>query len=260
MDLSFILPTAEPFLFPGDRIGCLLIHGLTGTPKEMRWMGEYLSQRAGHTVLGVRLAGHATNPKDLEATHWEEWLASVEDGWHLLNSFCQDVYVMGLSLGGVLALTFAAHHPVKGVVAMSTPYELPPDPRLPYLRLLSRIVPHLDKGPDDWHNPDAASDHVDYPYFPTRALVELAGLLDNMRAGLSEIQAPVLLIHSKEDKTVAPENMQKIYDHLLISQKQMLWVEDSGHVITREPQRERVFQAASEFIRRTQNQFNNRLS
>jgi len=57
--MSQIISTAEPFFFLGDRskLACLLIHGFTGAPKEMRWMGEYLNER-GHTCLGVRLTGH----------------------------------------------------------------------------------------------------------------------------------------------------------------------------------------------------------
>ena len=62
-----IIPTAEPFFLPGQpgKPGCLLIHGFTGAPKEMRWMGEYLSREAGFPCLGVRLAGHATQPADM---------------------------------------------------------------------------------------------------------------------------------------------------------------------------------------------------
>ena len=61
--MSQIIPTTEPFFFQGDssKPACLLIHGFTGTPKEMRWMGEYLF-RQGYTCLGIRLAGHATRP------------------------------------------------------------------------------------------------------------------------------------------------------------------------------------------------------
>jgi carboxylesterase len=57
-----IVPSTEPFFFPGDEVGCLLIHVFTGAPKELRWMGEYLAEK-GRTVLAVRLAGHATRPK-----------------------------------------------------------------------------------------------------------------------------------------------------------------------------------------------------
>ncbi len=76
-------PTAEPFFFPGKgekaRIGCLVTHGFTGAPKEMRWMGEYLN-RQGYTVCGIRLAGHATRLKDMVRSRWQDWLLSVEDG------------------------------------------------------------------------------------------------------------------------------------------------------------------------------------
>ena len=74
-----IIPTTEPFFFPGGATGCLMVHGFTGTPKEMRWLGEYLAGK-GHSVLGVRLAAHATRPNDMIRARWHDWLASVEDG------------------------------------------------------------------------------------------------------------------------------------------------------------------------------------
>ena len=82
--MNQIIPGAEPFFFPGGSTGCLLVHGFTGTPKEMRAMGEYLHQR-GFSVLGVRLTGHATRPEDLQRARWQDWLLSVEDGWQLLK-------------------------------------------------------------------------------------------------------------------------------------------------------------------------------
>ena len=55
----------------------------------------------------------------------EDWLTSVEDGFHLLSGHCEQVFLMGLSMGGVLSLIQAARLPVDGVVAMSTPYYFP---------------------------------------------------------------------------------------------------------------------------------------
>ncbi|HEX9090939.1 MAG TPA: alpha/beta fold hydrolase, partial [Anaerolineales bacterium] len=171
-----IIPTAEPFIFPGNKIGCLLIHGFTGAPKEMRWMGEYLSGR-GYSVLGVRLAGHATDPKDMQRMKWQDWLESVEDGYCLLKGMADKVFVMGLSMGGILSLLFAAHQPVAGVVVMSVPYDLPNDPRLRFAKLLAGIVPKVGKAPADWHNLEAAKDHVEYPYLSTKGIVQLHDLL-----------------------------------------------------------------------------------
>ena len=209
-------------------------------------MGEYLSQR-GYSVLGVRLAGHATRPEDMLRARWQDWFASVEDGWHMLSKSCQQTFLAGLSMGGALCLLAATQLPAAGVVAMSTPYDLPDDPRRRYIRLMHWLQPSVAKGPPDWHNPQAALDHVDYPSYPTRSILELGALLAEMRLNLHKVKIPVLLIHSRQDHSVLPENMQAIYNALGADQKSMLWVEDSNHVITREPERLRVFQAAENF-------------
>jgi len=84
MNFPLTIPSAEPFLHVGDRVGCLIVHGFTGTPYEMRPLGDYLFEE-GHTVLGVRLAGHATDPTDLSRIRWRDWLMTIEDGLNLLK-------------------------------------------------------------------------------------------------------------------------------------------------------------------------------
>ena len=74
--MTLLIPTAEPFLFPRGPVGVLLIHGFTGTPKEMRWMGEYLANQ-GFTTLGIRLVGHATDPQDMLRVRWRDWASDV---------------------------------------------------------------------------------------------------------------------------------------------------------------------------------------
>lgn len=249
MTNPLIIPTAEPFFFPGGRTGCLMVHGLTGSPKEMRWMGEYM-HRQGHTVLGVRLAGHATQINDLRRTHWEDWLASVEDGLNLLKGVTDRVYVMGLSLGGILTLLTAARYPIAGAVAISTPYEMPPDPRLPFIRFISPFMPELPKDPPDWHDKEAGKEHVEYRAYPLPAIIQLIDILTELRASLPIIKVPVLLIHSKNDRGVLPGNMEKIYAALTTPDKSMVWVEDCNHVVTREPDKEIAFKAAADFVKR----------
>jgi len=244
-----IIPTAEPFFFPGNRTGCLLVHGFTGTPKEMRWMGEYLAAQ-GFSVLGIRLAGHATRTEDILRTRWQDWCTSVEDGFHMLRASTDRIFMIGLSMGGVLALLAGANLPVAGVVAMSTPYSLGKDPRLAYLRWLCLIQPAVPKGPPDWQNPEAGVDHIDYPYYPTRTLAELRDLLTEMRTALPKVQTPVLLIHSRLDKGVLPLNAENILSRLGTTDKSLVWVENSGHVITREPDRQEVFELTEAFIQR----------
>ena len=248
-DCTSVISTAEPFLFLGDQIGVLLVHGFTGTPKEMRTMGEFFAAQ-GHTVLGIRLPGHATRPDDMLRMRWVDWLQAVEDGYHLLHSAGRKVFIMGLSMGGILTLTASSRLPVQGAVAMSTPYSLPDDPRLPFLKYLAPFVPTVAKGPSDWHDQAMRLEQAEYPSNPTRAIVELRDLLEVMRQSLSKVTVPVLLVHSRQDGSVTPENMQRIYDALGSTDKSMFWLEHSGHVVTRDQERQRVFEAALAFVRR----------
>lgn len=212
-------------------------------------MGEYLGN-LGYTVLGVRLAGHATQPEDMLRTRWQDWLTSVEDGYYLIKGKVDQVFVIGLSMGGILSLLFASQYPVSGVVAMSTPYALPDDPRLPYIRIISLIMPWVKQGPPDWHNPEAAKDHICYPYFPTRSVIQLRNLLSEMRNALPMVRAPVLLIYSKQDSVVVPHSAEQILTALGSQDKHIFWVENSGHVIPREPDRYLAFKTTNEFIQR----------
>jgi carboxylesterase len=256
--MTQIIPTAEPFFFPGTgkqaRIGCLVTHGFTGTPKEMRWLGKYLN-RQGYTVCGIRLNGHATQPPDMIRSRYQDWLLSVEDGYDLLHSCTDQIILLGLSMGGLLSLTSAAFLDVKGVVAMSTPYNMPVKSPFPMgmIKVISLVKPYLKKSetPDSgWFDKASFAQHVSYPENPLRSGVELSLLIDAMHQALPQVKVPVLLIHSHDDDYVLQGSMQNIYDHLGTQNKQMMWVEGSGHVITEEPQREKVFKAAGEFIKR----------
>ena len=250
-----IIPSAEPFFFPGGSTGCLLIHGYTGTPKEMRWLGEYLAEQ-GNTVLGIRLFAHATQPADMIRARWRDWLASVEDGWHMLSDCTQQIFVIGLSMGGILSLLFASRRPVAGIVAMSTPHHLPKDARIRFIKPLSLIQPYIPKGSPSWFDEKAYQEHTSYPSDPTRAYAEVRDMLEVMRNRLPIIKSPTLLIYSKDDPVVTPGegHMELIYQALGSSDKQSLWIEKSGHVLPRDAQRKQVFRAIGEFITRVADQ------
>lgn len=253
--MSQILTGGEPFLFPGNGIGCLLIHGFGSSPQEMRWLGECLSS-AGYSVLCPRLFGHATTIKDMKRSRWTDWIAEVEDGLSLLSGICSQNFLIGLSMGAVIALTAGARYPVAGVVAMSTPYSLLPIPQLTkigslswLLRPLSHLF-HIIPTPlrMGYYNPRAAKEHLAYSAISVRAFAELIDLIAAMRQSLPELSEPVLLIHSRHDLGVPARNAELILHQLRTSDMQLLWLENSGHVIPCEPERERALQAIIDFI------------
>lgn len=220
----------------------------------MRWMGEYLNQQ-GYTCLGVRLAGHATNPEDMIRSKYTDWIASVEDGYHLLCGITHNIYLAGLSMGGILALLMSTQLNVKGVVGMSTPYDLPRDYPVWFLQLASIFIKFRPKSREKpgsgWFDKDAYKEHISYPRNPVRPTAELKKLILEMRTALPKIDVPVLLMHSKDDAYVLPENMERIYAGLInASDKTKLSIVGSGHVVTRDAARKQVFQSVVEFIQR----------
>jgi carboxylesterase len=251
-----IIPTAEPFLLLGEasKPACLLIHGFTGAPKEMRWMGEYLHQR-GYTCLGVRLAGHATDPEDMVRARWTDWTASVEDGYQFLRGVTENIFLAGLSMGGVLALLMSTRLNVRGVVSMSAPARLPKEYPIWLLQLLSLFIkyqPKTSDGPGSgWFDQTIWQDHISYPQNPVRSAAELKKLILAMRAALPRVKVPVLLMHSKDETYVSPEDLETLYAELVnVSDKTKLYLTGSGHVLTCDAGREQVFRAALEFIQR----------
>lgn len=247
-----IMSGAEPFFFPGGRTGCLLIHGFTGTPFEMRELGEHLAAQ-GFSVLGPRLFGHATVPEDLLRARWQDWYASVEDGYELLSGVCDRIIPIGLSMGGLLTLLAAARLEVAGAVPMSTPI-WPPDPRMKPLRPMAPLLTYFwhftAKGPSDWHDPQAEASHLEYPQHVVRGGMELYDLIGEVRASLHGVVCPLLLVHSRQDQAVAWNNAEAIRDLIGSTDKQILWLENSGHVVTRDAERARVFEATAAFVRR----------
>jgi carboxylesterase len=239
---------AEPFFFPGNEIGCLLIHGFTGTPKEMRELGEFLADH-GFTVKGVLLAGHGTSPLDMEKTSWQDWFESVLDGYRQLKGKTRKVFPIGLSLGAALALHLAAHHQVDGVLALSAPAFIK-DPRLFFLPILKHFIRFVKKGPPDFLDPSVPPKHLDYPVYPTKSIEQLLKFLAHLRGELSLVKAPVLFIHSRTDKSVPPDNPIYLLQHVGSSEKSIVWIERSGHVITEDIARQEVFNACLDFIRR----------
>jgi carboxylesterase len=251
-----IIPSAEPFFFLGDssKPACLLIHGFTGTPKEMRWMGEYLNQQ-GYTCLGVRLAGHATNPEDMIRSRYTDWMASVEDGYYLLRGVTDKVFLVGLSMGGVLSLVLSTRLHVMGVIAMSTPSRLPMDYPIWLLKLISLVMRYRPKTKEPpgsgWFDKSAHADHISYSENPVRSSAELKKLLLEMHAVLPRVNVPILLMHSKDETYIVPEHMEEIYRELVNAfDKTKLYIAGSGHVLPRDAARDDVFRLSQEFITR----------
>ncbi|MFH1486269.1 MAG: alpha/beta fold hydrolase, partial [Chloroflexota bacterium] len=177
----------NPFFFAGGPVGCLLIHGGTGSPPEMRPMGEYLAEK-GLTVLGVRLAGHGTTPEDLARITWQDLVTSAEEGLRRVQGQCARVFVAGLSVGGLLTLHLAAHHPIAGAIVMSAPAYLK-NWQLKVLPLMKHLVKwHHSNGKVDLTDPNARDRMFSYQRIPIVFGEQVNCLMRQVRSDLRLVQ------------------------------------------------------------------------
>ncbi|MCL6634594.1 MAG: alpha/beta fold hydrolase [Peptococcaceae bacterium] len=237
----------KPFFLPGGETGCLLIHGFTGTPAEMRQMGDYLHAR-GCTVMGVRLAGHGTRPSDLRGKTWRDWVGSAAAGLADLRAKCSRVYTVGLSMGGTISLYLAAFDRVDGAIAICAPVYL--DLKLYLARPLKYLFNFKNEVTRNIKDPAARSGHLAYTGAPPGAVIQLLALLRSARSGLGRITAPVLLFQAEDDCIVPRENAPFIYQRVVKStKKELIWLKNSGHMATIDHDKAVVFSETLRFIR-----------
>lgn len=245
-----IVPDCRPFLLPGGKIGCLLIHGFSAMPAEMKDLASHLHGE-GYTVLAVRLAGHATHPKDMLRVDWSDWLVSIEEGLAILNSLCEKVFVIGQSLGGALTLHAAARYLFTGAVAISTPFG-PAFHRNRFkmqLAILGRKMIHKKTAAAQ---PPLAerleASYPAYPSFPAAITIQTSRTIAALPAALPDIRMPVLLIASEADKGVPFESSRNIHALLTTTDKRIEIFKDMDHSMVCDPRREEVFNVISNFI------------
>ena len=248
----------EPFALRGSRsLGCLLIHGFTATPDEMRPLGEQLAAR-GFPVRGVRLAGHGTSVADLATTRWVDWFASVEEECSRLRRDVPRVAAVGMSLGALLALHLARTRPadVDALVLCGTPLRLgdarvrwlPALARLPWLARRWATIPK--SGGPDIADPAVRAASRSYDAMPLTAILELLRLQIVVRAEVGRVTQPALLLHGRHDHSVPLANLDLLRRSLGSRAVETHVLERSWHIVTLDYDRDEVGRLAGEFLAR----------
>jgi len=247
-----IIRGAEPFWLPtSGPVGCLLIHGFTGAPSELRELGEHL-QREGINALGVRLPGHGTSIKDLVRHGRRAWLRSAQAGLETLLSYCHSVVLCGMSMGGTIALNIAARtsdERVRGLVVMNSPVRLA-DLHYPPAELLTMLNRWREWGSPDIADRSRWPKHIGYREAPVSTTVQLIRLVHETWNLLPEVPQPLLALQSKHDHTVMPINLHWMLDQVGSIERQIVWLDNSYHVITEDYDAQQVAEQVTSFIQR----------
>lgn len=252
------MPGGESFYFKGGMVGVLCLHGFTASPAEVRWLGEHLAAQ-GFTVYGPRLPGHATDPHDLAHYRWQDWYSAALDGVHLLRSQCEQVVVVGHSMGGCLTLLLAAEGVVDGAVVMAAPVIFH-NRQMAIAHWLKWVMPYTDQS-DKTYLPElvrrlqaergeAVVGRVRYNLWSTAAVGELYTLTGIVREHIARIQKPLLLLYSEGDKTVTLENRDLILAQIRSELIKQHTLRHSDHILPQDSERETVFALVTEFVKR----------
>lgn len=244
-----ILPGGGAYWFEGNDVGCLLVHGFTGTPQNVRPLADYLARR-GLAVSAPRMPGHGTTVADLDKTGPEDWLGAAERALSDLRDRCSTVFVAGISMGGTITLELARRHPeLAGVVVMAAPVQA--------MAALEPLVNDPDRPatvPAPWATVGVLTEDVGvggiaYLEMPLGALERGMGLMTQVREGLADVTVPTLLIYGDADQVVDKANGPFVLDGIKATDKRLLALPDSSHEVTLDVDRERIMVEVFDFIR-----------
>jgi carboxylesterase len=228
--------------------GVLLLHGFSGSPLEMTPLADALTS-VGWTVSVTRLAGHGTSPDDLARVTWQEWVTSAQAAYQDLRRRCDRVALVGLSMGGALALYLAALDPPAAVVAISTPIRVRPllasatrmaSKVLPVAPVLVRLSPR---------DPEVRAYWSPYKRIPLVAAGQLEQLLAETRRVLPHVRTPLLVVQGRRDWIIPRDSAQEILRLASGAPTTMLWLQRSGHVATLDRDRTVLADETIRFLR-----------
>ncbi len=247
----------------------LLIHGFTGSPAEMAVLAAAVAAR-GYSVEAPLLAGHGADQETLAATSWRAWVASAEAALRGLRERCDNVVLVGFSMGGAIALHLAAREPVAGIVTIATPVTLD-NPLLPLLPLARLVMPYwyplrrIDLTRPGvmerlrTYAPELCIDPTDRAQvaklkrsfrISLRAVYQLTRLLRATRAVLPRVTAPALLLQGTDDEQIPARSIDLLDRELGSRQIEVVRFERQGHMLPTGPVRDEVAARVVAFVER----------
>ena len=251
--MEYASDLAKPWEFTTDNASTavILVHGLTASPAEMRPLGEYLNKQDDLKldVYGPCLPGHGTRVEDLARTDWQEWLSHLSKEYQRIQVSHEKVILGGLSLGSLLTILLAARKPRKlsGLILMAPPFKLR-SKLLILTRWIKFIKPYFPKDPSvkEYYK----NHHLwSYLQYPTHSLHQLWIVTKKARKAAAQVDVPAIIFNGEKDDVVHPRAARELLEALGTSQKELVNLPQSSHILTAEPDRELMFLRIKEFIK-----------
>lgn len=225
-------------------IGCLCIHGFTGAPFEVAPLVQYLQERTNWRFVVPTLPGHG-DKLDLKGVQYKEWLDHADKALQNLMETCDKIYVIGFSMGGLIASYLAAHYPVDKLVLLSAAaYYVNP-------RQLGLDIIEMVK---DSFKGQLTENELFIRYkrkitqTPLSATIQFQTLVTKVRPLLNGINSPTFIAQGECDGVVPPKSAKYLYSNIGAQQKKLIFYQNAKHLICHSDERENLFREIFDFL------------
>jgi carboxylesterase len=237
-----VVPGCEAFHMEGGPAGVLLLHGFTGNPSSLRQIGEWLTAR-GHAVECPRYPGHGTTWRDLGRYGWRDWAREARQALERLSSRTEAVVVLGLSMGGAMAIHLAANHPDR-VHAVAVVNAYLRDRRILMAPYLWPLIPSQKGIGNDIRK--EGGDEKPYERIPARGIAELAKFLRVVSRELPRMRQRTVVFNSSADHVVPKGTAAWLMSRVGSERTELVELRESYHVATVDHDAELIFERTHE--------------
>jgi len=221
-------------------IGCLLIHGFGGNREEVAPLARRL-QGEGYQVRCPSLKGHTGKRQDLKGITYQEWISSAEQDLKELSAVSKDIYLVGFSMGGLIALNLASQYDVKGVVTLNSPV---------YYWDLQQIMLNLLEDLKRRKFENTGRYLQSGTKFPLSALINFRILLSKTKSVMPKVHCPIFIVQALADDTVRKSSAAYLQRNIASSSKTLKYYPNAGHLILWSQASAQVIQDVAEFIQK----------
>jgi carboxylesterase len=234
-----------------DAPGVLLLHGGGDTPQVLAELAQYLHGH-GFSVRVPLLSGHGRTLPELAAVTAAQWHQDAEREFDAMRATHSWVGIVGLSLGGALAVKLASERrDVRALVLLAPYIDMPPTVRgmAATTFMWGWMLPYFSAvGGKSIRDPAAAARALGRGLLTPAALRALYDVVCQVETALARVSAPTLVIQSREDNRISRPSAERAFAQLGSTDKKLVWTEGAGHVISVDFGRERVFELTGDWL------------
>jgi carboxylesterase len=226
-------------------IGCLCLHGFTGAPYEVQPLAEYLKEHTDWKIVVPTLPGHGEELQ-LKGVTYHDWLQHADEELTRLKEECDHVYLIGFSMGGLIAAYLATKYDVQKLVLLSAAayYINPSQLKEDVLMMVKDSVRGKLHENELFHRYKKKIVAT-----PLSATIEFRKLVKFVRPKLRHVTIPTLIAQGECDGIVPVKSAQYLYERIGAPKKILFYSKKANHHICHSEDCEELFQAVLNFLR-----------